>query len=84
MADVALLAGSGPVTSPKRGSWADPEGPGRCRRCKQWLRAGDTAQWGVRLRPADIWQDVFMLCGDCTRSVMNIWGIRPSDRLFPS
>lgn len=83
LGNVGQVAGSRDVTRPVGGSWADENGPGRCRRCKRWLEHNDVCEWGVRLRPADTWHDVFRLCGDCSRAVLNVWGVRASKWLFP-
>lgn len=72
-----------PSEPPMAGGWADTNGPGRCRRCHAMMRRDDTCLWAVRQRASDTFSDAFQLCGACTRGVMNIWGIRPSDRLFP-
>ena len=55
------------------GTWADPEGPGRCRRCRSWLESASTYVWQVRAREdVDLAAELF-LCGDCTRAVLAAW-----------
>lgn len=66
-----LDAADQPEAAPP-GSWADPNGPGRCARCKLWL-TDDSCIWTVRQRRlGGVYRNVVM-CLACTEAVLKVW-----------
>lgn len=61
----------------RKGSWSDPNGAGRCPRCKTWLKDPQIMVWMVIQRSDGQPLATIDLCADCTAEVLTAWRATP-------
>lgn len=66
----------------RRGTWSDPDGEGRCPRCKSWLKDPQIMVWVVRHRSDHQPIARIHLCVDCTREVLHAWHVDLEGMMF--